>query len=59
MTRQVSRGWHLLRAVSTHNLSLGSGSVAAETGSARDRWGPGDTQAIETTRWQDRGKHGA
>jgi hypothetical protein len=59
MTLQVSRGWHLLRAVSTHHLSLGSGSVAAETGSARDRRGPGDAQAIETARWQDRGKHEA
>jgi hypothetical protein len=59
MTPQVSRGWHLWRAISTHNISLCSGSVAAETGSACDRRAAGDTQAIETARWEDRGKHEA
>lgn len=59
MTLQVSRGWHRLRAIATHNISLCSGSVAAETGSTRDQRGPGDTRAIETARWEDEGKHAA
>ena len=55
MTLQVSCWWRLLRAVSTHNISLRSGSVAADTGSARDRRGPRSTHAIDTARWEDRG----
>jgi hypothetical protein len=59
MTFEVSREWRLLRAISTRNISLDSRSVAAETGSTRDRRGSGDTQTIETSRWEDGGKHEA
>jgi PAS domain S-box-containing protein len=55
MTLQVSRWWRLLRAISIHNIPLRSGSVAADTGGARDRWGPGRTHPIDTARWEDLG----
>jgi hypothetical protein len=60
MTLQVSRCWPLQRAISTHNMSLRSGSVAAEAVVACDRQDPGGgTHAIETARWEDRGEHEA
>jgi hypothetical protein len=48
MTLQVSCGWHLWRAIATDNISLRSGSVAADAGGAGDPCGPGRAHATET-----------